>query len=124
MITHADALFSLDDVPHARGVLPPGSAITRAGNISYRPVEDGPKPGSSRTKIQILKPGEDKPKSPKVGLQTPVFESEEPVMPVPTFTPDEELDLLFDPTIIPQSLRDAIGDAYHVSSAILMLLRS
>lgn len=39
-------------------------------------------------------------------------------MPAPQYTPDDELDLLFDPTMIPVSMREAVGSDLHVSLAI------
>lgn len=40
--------------PQAPNLLPPGSSLTRTGAISFHPVEDGPHPGSSRTRVQIV----------------------------------------------------------------------
>lgn len=30
------------------------------------------------------------------------------------FTPDDELDLMFEPGLIPNSMKDGLGDEYHV----------
>ena len=87
---------------------------------------DGAKPGSSRTRIQIVAPGESAEHAPKPQASptiikttpTPMFESADPGMPAPTFTPDEQLELMFDPAVIPESMRDALGDAYHVSTRL------
>ena len=109
MITHADILFSADS-PMQIPTLPPRP------EGATQPVDNNPTPGSSRTKIQILKPGADgkAARTPKTVVRSPTLEHDQLLMPLPTFTRDEELDLLFDPALIPQSMRDAAGDAYHV----------
>ncbi|WVQ81563.1 hypothetical protein IAT38_003687 [Cryptococcus sp. DSM 104549] len=58
LITFSDLLFAAESPIQAPNVLPPGSALSRSGVISYHPVDDGPIPGSSRTKIKISQPGE------------------------------------------------------------------
>jgi len=37
------------------------------------------------------------------------------MMPAPKFTPDDELDLLFDPTVIPASMHEDVGPDFHAS---------
>lgn len=54
LITFSDLLFSEMTEPQAPNLLPPGSGLSRAGAISFHPVEDGPHPGSSRTRVQIV----------------------------------------------------------------------
>ncbi|ORX39052.1 hypothetical protein BD324DRAFT_618344 [Kockovaella imperatae] len=115
IISHADVLFSSEEPTLPPSSLSSGSTIAQRGNVHQPADVISDIPGSSRTRIQITKSGgKSKPTSPQVVPQSPFFEGEQPVMPEPTFTPDGELELLFDPTLIPQSLRDAIGDAYHV----------
>jgi hypothetical protein len=54
---HADTpqLFSAEE-PVAPA-LPPGSALSRSGVMSYHAIDDGPQPGSSRTRIRIVHRG-------------------------------------------------------------------
>ncbi|KAK8843370.1 hypothetical protein IAR55_007027 [Kwoniella newhampshirensis] len=136
LITFSDLLFGVDSPIQAPNVLPPGSALSRNGVLSYHPVDDGPQPGSSRTKIKIYQP-EDIPTS--TPGDTPVRSSSasslsslghdtlgpsqlddasnglvEQSHPVTSFTPDEELHLLFDPRLVPPSLRRAMPEDVHV----------
>lgn len=147
IITYSDLLFGAEDMPHASALLPPGVALSRAGVISFHPVDDGPQPGSSRTRYKVVDPtehpttlgpgGTSASATPPEGAversigdlqgQQPVV-MEEPdsaivaadVNSAPSsagrsaFTPDEELDLLFDPSFIPQNLRDSLGSDLHV----------
>lgn len=43
------------------------------------------------------------------------FEGSSSMMPAPKFTPDDELDLLFDPTVIPASMHEDVGPDFHAS---------
>lgn len=147
IITYSDLLFGAEDMPHASALLPPGVALSRAGVISFHPVDDGPQPGSSRTRYKVVDPtehpttlvpgGTSASATPLEGAversigdlqgQQPVG-MEEPdsaiaaadVNSAPSspgrsaFTPDEELDLLFDPSFIPKNLRDSLGSDLHV----------
>lgn len=134
--------------PQAPNLLPPGSSLTRTGAISFHPVEDGPHPGSSRTRVQIVnadttalhQPPVDQITIPEVAAreQEPVDEQDtvreasgdsaqivvdppatmaepETTMPKRSFTQDDQLELLFDPGLIPASMREGIPDEYHVS---------
>jgi hypothetical protein len=118
--------------------------------ISYHPVQDGLIPGSSRTKVQYVNPGEiqDSPVEQRSGLADlpaatagvvgtpsshaqgianasqfatdPASSSIPPpqasiAQPEIDFTPDSELELLFDPSLIPASMRQGLSAAYHVS---------
>lgn len=137
LITYSDLLFGADDNGSAPAIFPPESALSRSGAISYQPVEDGLHPGSSRTKFMMVTPEEEKPEPTPaaaiatlsaiptgvIGLGQSASKSMSPAhgapgvvsMPPPTFTQDKQLDLLFDPKDIPQSLRDVIGSDFHVS---------
>jgi len=132
-------------MPHASALLPPGTALSRAGVISFHPVDDGPQPGSSRTKYKVTDPAEPVSDPPGESASLPLSQMGhgEPSMPVshereirgleetmpanaahethirsativPSFTPDEDLELLFDPSLIPQSMRDSLGPGLHV----------
>ncbi|WWD21112.1 hypothetical protein CI109_105593 [Kwoniella shandongensis] len=130
LITFSDLLFGIDSPIQAQSVLPPGSTLSRSGVISEHPVVDVPQPGSSRTKIKIYQSGEtetpkDTPKgSPSasslsslghetVGPRNGNTNTEES-QPIATFTPDKELDLLFDARLIPPVLRRALPEDLHV----------
>ena len=160
LITFSDLLFSDMTEPQAPNLLPPGSSLTRTGAISFHPVEDGPHPGSSRTRVQIVNADTtsihpsrlpiDQVVSPETTAQdyaqfraqaqaqaqeretgatrstgrdntiivvdppsTPTAEPES-TMPSRTFTRDDQLELLFDPGLIPASMREGLPDQYHV----------
>jgi hypothetical protein len=150
MITYTDLLFGAEDMPQASALLPPGTALSRSGVISFHPVDDGPQPGSARTRYKVDDPGEPTTVLPTrmesifalspegAGLRTNgdvtgqqanviggnksmnAITKAEPITAAKSasespFTPDEELDLLFDPSFIPQSLRDSLGPDLHVS---------
>lgn len=135
LISYSDLLFGAEDIPAAPGVLPPGAALSRSGVKSYHPVADGPHPGSSRTKFKLLNPADQDalPGSSSSAslsglaqpadhaLEAPTHEldadmaAETATAPVDALTPDDELDLLFDPEAIPQGMRDALGPDLHVS---------
>lgn len=127
-------------------MFPPGAALSRSGVISYHPVDDGPQPGSSKTRFKLLSPSTEPPSLPPrrgvhaehlidlndepeadstdqhdlarpIGdhdasappqIPTPIFERNNPIMPVPEFTPDTDLELLFDPALIPTSFIEAV----------------
>jgi hypothetical protein len=138
LITYSDLLFSEMTEPQAPNLLPPGSGLTRTGAISFHPVEDGPHPGSSRTRVQIVNADTtslhrspvDRVASPEVFAQEPVISRSadeavivvdppsttkpESTIPKRSFTRDEQLELLFDPGLIPASMRERIPDEYHV----------
>jgi hypothetical protein len=136
LISFADLLFGQEDVQPAPGILPPGSALSRSGVISYHPVVDGPHPGSSRTKFRLGQPSDGKTMmttsssatslpalaagshndaaAEEVQVVAPVIAQLEQAELQSALTPDEDLDLLFDPSSIPQTMRDEIGSAYHV----------
>lgn len=131
--------------PQAPKLLPPGSSLTRTGATSFHPVEDGPHPGSSRTRVQIVNADTtslhqapqpsmsvDQIRSPEVYTQEPIAErstedealivvdppsTTEPErnMPKRSFTQDDQLELLFDPGLIPASMREGLPEEYHVS---------
>lgn len=146
LITFSDLLFSEMTEPQAPNLLPPGSGLSRTGVISFHPVDDGPHPGSSRTRVQIVNadtttiqrsPADQLVVSPEAMqggtvatarsrqasgdealiVVDPPARSEEPesTMPKRSFTEDSQLDLLFDPGLIPASMRDGLPDEYHVS---------
>lgn len=46
------------------------------------------------------------------------FEERHLTLPDARFTPDLELELLFDPQTIPSGMREAAGESYHVSFAV------
>jgi hypothetical protein len=49
----SDLLFNNDTPPQAPKVLPPDSALSRNGILLYDTSDDGPQPGSSRTRVDI-----------------------------------------------------------------------
>lgn len=111
--------------------LPPGSALSRSGVMSYHAIDDGPQPGSSRTRIRIVNPDETEPTgsstedgvdattrdaSAKVPAASVLLAADGPSAAPPlAHTPDDDLDLLFDPALVPPSLKN-LGSEYHVSS--------
>jgi hypothetical protein len=111
--------------------LPPGSALSRSGVMSYHAIDDGPQPGSSRTRIRIVNPDETEPAASstedgvdaaaadttaKVPAASALLAAEGPsAAPPVAHTPDDDLDLLFDPALVPPSLKN-LGSEYHVSS--------
>lgn len=144
LITYSTLLFSEVSEPQAPNLLPPGSGLSRAGVISFHPVEDGPNPGSSRTRVQIVnadttalyQPPVDQVTSPEgisqelmairsrqvsgddapIVVEPPTTSADpDSTIPKRTFTEDAQLDLLFDPGLIPASMREGIPDEYHVS---------
>ncbi|OCF40236.1 hypothetical protein I317_05929 [Kwoniella heveanensis CBS 569] len=144
LITFSDLLFGVDSPAVAPTALPPGPALSRSGVLSYHPVDEGLQPGSSRTKIKISQPGS-APAQGQSGGQTPksalgtnepgtakpatVAQMEEPLSNMVGgrngFTPDDQLDLLFDPKHIPATLRDGLPEDVHVRPlASTDLLRS
>ncbi|KAL7421481.1 hypothetical protein Q5752_004368 [Cryptotrichosporon argae] len=119
----------------APGVLPPGTALSRSGVKSYHPVDDGPHPGSSRTRIRIVNLNDDSPAASQVDLTSspassrragveksvPALAVTSPkefgntrTLPVLPFTPDHALVPLFDPDLIPSTLKSGVGDDLHV----------
>lgn len=128
-------LFTETSENQAPTLLPPGSGLSRTGVISYHPVQDGPIPGSSRTKVQYVNPDEiqESPIEQRSGLHVDhagdlpadqQVDGEQPSMltrtggehtaPETEFTPDEKLDLLFDPGLIPANARAGLPAEYHV----------
>lgn len=122
LITFSDLLFG-DDFAPAPAAVPLGvSAAAFPGAPHPRVPEDPRQPGSSRTKIQITSPNvtperlpqaQDVSTSRAAGLPMPSPSFEESIT-TATFTADVELDLLFDPTLIPSTLQDGVDDQYHV----------
>jgi hypothetical protein len=128
---HADTpqLFSAEE-PVAPA-LPPGSALSRSGVMSYHAIDDGPQPGSSRTRIRIVNPDETAPTvsstedgvdaaaadaTARVPASSALLAAEGPSAGPPlAHTPDDDLDLLFDPALVPPSLKN-LGSEYNVSS--------
>lgn len=149
LITFSDLLFSEMTEPQAPNLLPPGSGLSRTGVISFHPVVDGPQPGSSRTRVQIvnadtttIQGSPDQivvdPEATQGGTAAtsksreasgdgalivvdPPSRSAEPesTMPKRSFTEDGHLDMLFDAGLIPASMRDGLPEEYHVSLAIV-----
>ncbi|WRT68976.1 uncharacterized protein IL334_005958 [Kwoniella shivajii] len=131
LITFSDLLFRVDSPVVAPTAVPPGPALTRSGVLSYHPIDDGAQPGSSRTKIKIsqaAQPNENK-SSPIVSdlsLEgSPTTNDPGTVKPAAItqfgdssslgiFTPDDKLNLLFDPTIIPIKMRENVPAAIHI----------
>lgn len=116
-------------------LLPPGTGLSRNGVLSYHAVMDGPQPGSSRTRVQIITP-DDKPPQftaqtaqsdelaenviqsspptlPEIPTGTP-FKHPQSSMPAPQFTENDELDLLFDPKLISPAMHETVGSHLHV----------
>ncbi|WWC64114.1 uncharacterized protein I303_106722 [Kwoniella dejecticola CBS 10117] len=134
LITFSDLLFGVDSPIVAPTALPPGPALSRAGVLSYHPIDDGPQPGSSRTKIKISQPTDPsddvKAASPIISetssdaapttnepgtakpLALPQFD--DPLVATEPFTPDDQLDLLFDAKHIPTGLRESLPDNVHI----------
>jgi hypothetical protein len=122
LITYSDLLFSEVTEPQAPSLLPPGSGLSRSAVISHHPVHDGPHPGSSRTRVQIVNadttvlqtsPVEQTPESVNITVNPPMS-SPESTMPKRKYTEDDRLKLLFDPGLIPVSMRDGLSEDYHV----------
>ncbi|EIW67032.1 hypothetical protein TREMEDRAFT_34219 [Tremella mesenterica DSM 1558] len=120
LITFSDMLFGGDPV------LPSGPQTTSDQGTRHALEDDG-RPGSARTKVQIIS-SQSSPERRRTEL-APVI-SPERIAGLPmaseipvaaensilgsVFTPDEELDLLFDPGLIPQSMRDGLSAEYHI----------
>ena len=136
LITYSDLLFSEISEPQAPTLLPPGSGLSRTGVISYHPVQDGPHPGSARTRVQIvnadttaISASPAAPRSSAGHVEEPgqiasgsgaVITVDPPLspatsMPKRSFTEDYQLELLFDPGLIPASMREGLQEDYHVS---------
>ncbi|KAK6904389.1 hypothetical protein I203_105202 [Kwoniella mangroviensis CBS 8507] len=145
LITFSDLLFGVDSPVVAPTTLPPGPALSRSGVLSHHPIDEGPQPGSSRTKIKISQPpveSTDVKTSPIISdnssnaapttnepgtakpLAVPQFADPDPVE-IGVFTPDDKLDLLFDPKHIPKSMKEGLPDNIHIRPlASTDLLRS
>jgi hypothetical protein len=102
-------------------------------------VQDGPHPGSARTRVQIVNAdttaihaspveqtgptlaGEAQQASGSGAVITvdPPF-SPDSGMPKRSFTDDGQLELLFDPGLIPASMRDGLQEDYHVRTILRM----
>nr|XP_019009767.1 uncharacterized protein I206_05327 [Kwoniella pini CBS 10737]OCF48548.1 hypothetical protein I206_05327 [Kwoniella pini CBS 10737] len=133
LITFSDLLFGAESPILAPTALPPGPALSRSGVLSYHPLDEGPQPGSSRTKIKIShstdqtseakaspiiseessdaapttnEPGTAKPLAIAQFGDTPIKEE--------TYTPDDRLDLLFESKHIPANLRNDLPDGLHI----------
>ncbi|WVW79250.1 hypothetical protein I302_101216 [Kwoniella bestiolae CBS 10118] len=134
LITFSDLLFGVDSPVVAPTALPPGPALSRSGVLSHHPMDEGPQPGSSRTKIKISQPTQDSndiktspvvsdsgseaaPTTNEPGTAKPLavsqFAEADPVE-MGVFTPDEKLDLLFDPKHIPQSIMVGLPENIHL----------
>jgi len=98
-------------------------------------VQDGPHPGSARTRVQIvnadttaISPTPVEPRSTAGHVEEPgqiasgsgaVITVDPPLSPVASmpqrsFTEDDQLELLFDPGLIPASMREGLQGDYHV----------
>lgn len=138
LITYADLLFSEVTEPQAPSLLPPGSGLSRTGVISYHPIQDGPQPGSSRTRVQIVNADTTAlPISPvevaarnmdtshrgeggaTIVVDPPMASPEETTDPKRPFAQDGQLELLFDPGLIPASMRDGLLEDYHVRHIVI-----
>jgi len=138
LITYSDLLFSEISEPQAPTLLPPGSGLSRTGVISYHPVQDGPHPGSARTRVQIVNADTTaisaspvQPRPSAVHVEEPgqiasgsgaVITVDPPLSPATSmlkrsFTEDNQLELLFDPGLIPASMREGLQEDYHVRIA-------
>lgn len=128
LITYSDLLFGADDNGPAPAIFPPGPALSRSGVLTMPPAEDPMHPGTSRTKVRMVSPDTEKPDpmletgpaaaGPSADLSTDATPTATRTgaikMAPPTFTQDKQLDLLFEPSAVPQSMREAIGSDYHV----------
>lgn len=103
-------------------------------------MQDGPHPGSARTRVQIVNAdttaihaspieqtgptlaGEAQhgSRSGAVITVNPPMASPDAGMPKRSFTGDDRLELLFDPGLIPASMRDGLQEDYHVCQALLV----
>ena len=103
-------------------------------------MQDGPHPGSARTRVQIVNAdttaihaspieqtaptlaGEAQQGSGAGAVITvdPPIASPDTGMPKRSFTGDDRLELLFDPGLIPASMRDGLQEDYHVCQALLV----
>jgi hypothetical protein len=140
LISFSDLLFGADSPRSAPGMLPPGSGLSKNGVISYHPVDDGPQPGSSRTRIQISAPGEDIPlgltEDTENGASNTLVNPESITRPAllqrtssessrwQSWTPDDELTLLFPSSLIPDTIREAVGEDIHVNDTVIADIRS
>lgn len=112
---------------------PSSSTPSRHGVKSEYGVVDGPHPGSSRTKLQIVAPIPEKGTATGPGLAEGVDRADTAqtgrrgtgtdaelaeLASVTMYTPDEELELLFDPKLIPITLQKAVGPEYHVGRTL------
>lgn len=134
LITYSDLLFGADDNGPAPAIFPPGSALSRSGVLAPPAFEDSLHPGTSRTKFRMISPDTEKPdpvtenaaaliddnaagpSAVPASDATPEATRPSPTtIAPPSYTQDKQLDLLFEPSAIPQSMRDGIGSDYHVS---------
>jgi len=110
LITYADVLFSAPT--------PPTLPIERQEESPIRP-ELGARAGSGHATLTISPPS-GTPAQAAVNLNEEGYQNFEPrefeehTELVREFTPDDKLDLLFDPDIIPDKMRAAGGDDLHV----------
>ena len=103
-------------------------------------MQDGPHPGSARTRVQIVNadttaisasPVAAQPRSSTGHVEEPgqiasgsgaMITVDPPLspaasMPQRSFTEDDQLELLFDPGLIPASMREGLQEDYHVRIA-------
>lgn len=80
---------------------------------------DGANLGSSRTKLKIVnQPAQSGTAAKGAKAESDFGELAHWTM----YTPDEELELLFDPKIIPASFRQSLGEGLHVSDCTTRLM--
>ncbi|KAK4686696.1 glucosamine-phosphate N-acetyltransferase, partial [Tremellales sp. Uapishka_1] len=111
LITYADLLFGDEAISQAPTVLPPGAALSRNGVLSYYPPEDGLQPGSSRTRVRVSNSAS---RNPPSSLPLRSSEEAQPTVSPPVFTPDSKLDLMFDPMLIPATMKSSLPPDLHV----------
>lgn len=102
----------------------------RSGITTEQSIRDGPNLGSAHTKLKIIEaPAGGGSKTPigsdgaagdiaagdKLGSMWMAANEVELASVKTDFTPDSDLDLLYDPTVIPALFRESVGSEYHVS---------
>ncbi|WVR09117.1 hypothetical protein IAU60_006179 [Kwoniella sp. DSM 27419] len=130
LITFSDLLFRVESPTLVPSAAPPGPALSRSGVLTRESADDKLRAGSSRTKITLSAAGTDDhshqrapPYDGAVSSHSLANVSTDPSE--SPFTPDDELELLFDPSLIPTSLRQQLPDGVHVRPlASTDLLRS
>ncbi|WVQ75466.1 hypothetical protein IAR50_005091 [Cryptococcus sp. DSM 104548] len=132
LITYSELLFGADSPLQAPRVLPPDSGLSHSGVLTQDVGVDGPRPGTSRTKIRIapddgtLSETSARPVAERLnsgGHSSVTVTGQAEVTPVAeygrgaargVFTPDEDLTLQFDPSLIPAFMREGLPENIHL----------